>query len=388
MTAPAAPRRPLARAVPGRALAGVAQGLAQLTGLPVLAVRLAFVLLTVAGGSGAAAYAVLWLMLPQEQGVEAPDDGRRQRVLLALLLLAVVAVGVGAVLGLVPSGRAVLPLAAAVVGVALVWQQADLVQRRRWRLSAGAPGTALRLALGALLLVGGLVGFLASRGQLAVARAGLLSTVVVVVGLALLSSPWWFALTADLREERRERIRSQERAEVAAHLHDSVLQTLALIQRAAASPEEVARLARSQERELRGWLYGSRAGEGTLSAALAQVAEDVEQAHRLPVEVVVVGDAPLDERLSALVAATREAVVNAARHAGAPVVDVYAEVEPALVSVFVRDRGAGFDPAAVPADRHGLAGSVVGRMARHGGSARVRSAPGAGTEVQLELPRG
>ena len=388
MTAPAAPRRPLARAVPGRALAGVAQGLARQTGLPVLAVRLAFVLLTVAGGSGAAAYAVLWLMLPQEQGVEAPDDGRRQRVLQALLLLAVVAVGVGAVLGLVPSGRAVLPLAAAVVGVALVWQQADLVQRRRWRLSAsGAPGTALRLVLGALLLVGGLVGFLASRGQLAVARAGLLSTVVVVVGLALLSSPWWFALTADLREERRQRIRSQERAEVAAHLHDSVLQTLALIQRAAASPEEVARLARSQERELRGWLYGSRAGEGTLSAALAQVAEDVEQAHRLPVEVVVVGDAPLDERLSALVAATREAVVNAARHAGAPVVDVYAEVEPTAVSVFVRDRGKGFDPEAVPADRHGLAGSVVGRMQRHGGTARVRSAPGDGTEVQLELPR-
>ena len=220
------------------------------------------------------------------------------------------------------------------------------------------------------------------------ARAGLLSTVVVVVGLALLSSPWWFALTADLREERRRRIRSQERAEVAAHLHDSVLQTLALIQRAAGSPEEVARLARSQERELRGWLYGSRAGEGTLSAALASIAEDVEQAHRVPVEVVAVGDAALDERLSALVAATREAVVNAARHAGAPVVDVYAEVEPALVSVFVRDRGAGFDPAAVPADRHGLAGSVVGRMERHGGSARVRSAPGAGTEVQLELPRG
>ena len=389
VTAPARPRRPLARAVPGRALAGVAQGLAELTGLPVLAVRLAFVLLTVAGGSGAAAYAVLWLMLPQEQDVEAPADGRRQGVLQALLLLAVVAVGLGALLGVVPSGRAVLPLAAAVVGVALVWQQADLAQRRRWRASAtGGPGAALRLGLGALLLVGGLVGFLASRGQLAVARAGLLSTVVVVVGLALLSSPWWFALTADLREERRQRIRSQERAEVAAHLHDSVLQTLALIQRAAGSPDEVARLARSQERELRGWLYGSRAGEGTLSAALAQVAEDVEQAHRLPVEVVVVGDAPLDERLSALVAATREAVVNAARHAGAPVVDVYAEVEPAQVSVFVRDRGTGFDPEAVPADRHGLAGSVVGRMQRHGGSARVRSAPGDGTEVQLALPRG
>jgi signal transduction histidine kinase len=244
------------------------------------------------------------------------------------------------------------------------------------------------LGLGAVLLVGGLVGFLASRGQLAVARAGLLSTAIVVVGLVLLSSPWWFAMATDLSQERRERIRSQERAEVAAHLHDSVLQTLTLIQKAAGSPAEVTRLARGQERELRTWLYATRSGQGSLSRALDQVAADVEEAHGVPVEVVTVGDLELDERTTALVAATREAVVNAARHSGAPLVDVYCEVEPALVSVFVRDRGSGFEPADVPEDRHGLSGSVRGRMERHGGTAGVRSAPGDGTEVRLELPRG
>lgn len=189
------------------------------------------------------------------------------------------------------------------------------------------------------------------------------------------------------RSERRERIRSQERAEVAAHVHDSVLQTLTLIQKAAGEPTEVQRLARSQERELRSWLYAGRDTTGTFERALDALGAEVEEVHGVPVEVVVVGDTALDERVSALVAATREAVVNAARHASAPVVDVYAEVEPTLVSVFVRDRGKGFDPGAVPEDRHGLAGSVVGRMVRHGGSAVVRSAPGEGTEVRLELPR-
>jgi signal transduction histidine kinase len=383
------PARRLVRASDGRVLGGVAAGLADFTGLPVAALRVAFVVLSAASGLGVAVYAVFWVLLPQADGTTFRSDRRGQGLLLGLLLLVVVALAVLVPTGLLPGGTTTAPLVAAVVGVALVWQQADVAQRQRWRQSAtGSRGAVLRLGLGALLLVAGLIGFLASRGQLAVARAGLLSTAVVVAGLVLVSSPWWFAMTTDLRAERRERIRSQERAEVAAHLHDSVLQTLALIQKASADPAEVTRLARGQERELRGWLYASRAGQGTLEPALEALADEVEAAHRVPVEVVVVGDLPLDERVTALVAATREAVVNAARHSGAPAVDVYAEVEPMLVSVFVRDRGCGFDPAAVPADRHGLSGSVVGRMARHGGTAAVRSTPGEGTEVRLELPRG
>lgn len=388
MTSPAASTHRLTRVADGRVLGGVAGGLSDLTGLPVLAVRLAFVVLAVASGLGIAAYAVFWVFLPQDDGTTFRADRRAQGQLLGLLLLAVVALAVLVPLGLFPGARTTAPLLAAVAGVALVWQQADVAQRQRWRASAtGGPGAAARLGVGALLLVGGLVGFLASRGQLAVARAGLLSTAVVVLGLVLLSSPWWFAMATDLREERRQRIRSQERAEVAAHLHDSVLQTLTLIQKAAGSPADVARLARRQERELRAWLYASRSGEGMLSVALEVLAAEVEDAHGVPVEVIAVGDTALDERSTALVAATREAVINAAKHSGAAVVDVYAEVEPSVVSVFVRDRGRGFDPTAVPSDRHGLSGSVVGRMTRHGGSAAVRSAPGDGTEIHLELPR-
>ncbi len=389
MTASTVPPRRLVRASDGRVLGGVAAGLAALTGVPVLAWRLAFVVLSAASGLGIAAYAIFWVFLPQADGTTFRADRRGQGMLLGLLLLAVVSLSVLVPLGLLPGGSTAAPLLAVVAGVALVWQQADVAQRRRWRASAtGGRAAVLRLGLGALLLLGGLVGFLASRGQLAVARAGLLSTAVVVVGLALLSSPWWFAMTTDLRAERHERIRSQERAEVAAHLHDSVLQTLTLIQKAAAEPVEVQRLARGQERELRAWLYATRAAAGTLESALGAVGADVEEAHQVPVELVVVGDTALDERVSALVAATREAVVNAAKHSGAASIDVYAEVEPSLVSVFVRDRGCGFDPSSVPEDRHGLSGSVEGRMRRHGGSAVVRSAPGEGTEVRLELPRG
>ncbi|MCW2598988.1 MAG: histidine kinase [Frankiales bacterium] len=389
MTAAPLPVRRLARASDGRVLAGVAAGLAELTGLPVAALRIAFVVLSAASGLGIAVYAVFWVFLPQADGTTFRADRRAQAQLLVLLTLTVLALAVLVPLGLLPGGATAAPLLAAVAGVALVWQQADVTQRQRWRTSAtGSRGAVVRLGIGGLLLVGGLVGFLGSRGQLAVARAGLLSTAVVVVGLVLLSSPWWFGLTTDLRAERRERIRSQERAEVAAHLHDSVLQTLTLIQKASAEPAEVQRLARGQERELRAWLYSARHTSGTLELALEAVGAEVEEAHRVPVQIVVVGDVDLDEQVTALVAATREAVVNAARHSGAASVDVYAEAEPSLVSVFVRDRGCGFDPASVPEDRHGLSGSVQGRMSRHGGTAVIRSAPGEGTEVHLELPRG
>jgi signal transduction histidine kinase len=370
-------------------LAGVATGVASFLGVPVVAVRLLFVALAVADGVGLAVYAVFWVFLRQEDGRSVREDRGALARLVAMLALVGVTMAVLGPLDLVPGGATTPALLATVAGIAVVWHQADASQRARWRSTAtGARGGILRVGAGALLLVAGLVGFLATRGELSNARTGLLSTVVVVGGLALLSSPWWVALTTDLREERTARIRSQERAEVAAHLHDSVLQTLALIQKASGSPAEVTRLARSQERELRHWLYAAREDEGSLASALEQAAVQVEDVLAVPVEVVVVGDGPLDDRVAALVAAAKEAVVNAAKHSGAPAVDVYAEVEPAQVSVFVRDRGRGFDPAAVPADRHGIAGSVVGRMERNGGTATVRSTPGEGTEVKLELPRG
>jgi len=193
------------------------------------------------------------------------------------------------------------------------------------------------------------------------------------------------AVEAALVEERAERRRSQERAETAAHLHDSVLQTLALLQRRSDDPVEVVALARRQERELRDWLTGPTAARtlGGFAEAVRAAAAEVERDHRVRVEVVVVGDRPQDEAGAALVAAAREALVNAAHHAGVASVALYAEAGPESVSVFVRDRGRGFDPDAVPSDRRGLAESVRGRIERAGGTARIRSAPGAGTEVEL-----
>ena len=378
------------RVVKGRLVSGVAAGLAEHLGIRPEVVRAAFIALTFAGGAGLGIYAAFWMVLPQQTCRVEPhrrEDWARPVAIMALglgVLLLAQAAGWGA------GSTTFLPLAAAVVGVGLVWRQADDAQRLRWKAGATrGRGGLLRVAAGAVMLAAGGAGFLASRGELGAAQRGLESTVVVVLGLALLSGPWWFRMTADLRAERRERIRSQERAEVAAHVHDSVLQTLALIQKAATDPREVKRLARGQERELRGWLYRAAAPDGQrLAAALEAAAAEVELAHGTPVEVVVVGDAPLEPRLDALVAAARESMVNAARHSGTAVVSVYAEVDGARATVFIRDRGSGFDPQLVPADRMGLAGSVKGRMTRHGGAADVRSAPGEGTEIRLEMPRG
>lgn len=171
-----------------------------------------------------------------------------------------------------------------------------------------------------------------------------------------------------------------------AHLHDSVLQTLALVQKRADDPRAVAALARTQERELRAWLAGREGGHERLAAALEELASEVEQSHGVPVEVVVVGDRELDHRGEALVAASREAMINAAKFGGGSTVDVYAEASDDEVQVYVRDRGPGFEPDAVPADRRGVRESIVGRMDRHGGRAAIHSAPGSGTEVELTLP--
>ena len=384
MTAPTAPTRArpslrrMVRATSGRALGGVAAGLADHLRLSPLVVRIAFVLLTLSDGAGLLMYAALWVLVPQGEVRPArTGDDRAQ-------LLALTALGAGGLLLLQVAGffsPAIAPLLLVVGGVALVWRQADAVQRARWR-TAGRRGPVV-VAAGSALVVVGLIGFLATRGELQQAREGLLSTVVVVLGLAVLTAPWWARTAQELRAERRERIRSQERAEVAAHVHDSVLQTLAMIRKAADDPREVSRLARTQERELRTWLYDRPAPELTLSGALEAAAAEVEEAHAITVEVVVVGDCPTSPAVLALVAAAREALTNAAKHSGVDVVQVYAEVLEDRVEVFVRDRGKGFDPSTVPPDRYGLAQSVVGRMERHGGRAVVRSTPGSGTEVRL-----
>jgi signal transduction histidine kinase len=290
------------------------------------------------------------------------------------------------------------PVLLGVLGLGVLWWQADEAQRERWIDSTGridvvravvgrgGPASYARLAAGIVLLIAALGLFAVQSGQLGVAREVLVAGGLGVVGLALMVGPWVFRLAGDLSEERAERIRSQERADVAAHLHDSVLQTLALIQKHSDDGRTVSKLARAQERDLRGWLYGEEAHpETSVAAALRAGAAEVEDSFGVPVEVVTVGDVAVDERRRPLVLAAREAMVNAAKHSGADKVDVFAECGDARVDVFVRDRGRGFDQDAVAQDRLGVRNSIIDRMQRHGGTAEIRTRPGDGTEVRLSL---
>jgi len=393
----------------------VAAGIARHLDVPALAVRAFFVLTAVLGGLGVALYAGLWIFLPaatpferSTPGAESASRGGRRpprigRVIDKGPAIALVVLGFGGVLLLesaIGSWLLFWPVLLGVIGVALLWRQADEAQRERWldttgrldpvRMVFGRGGWAsyARVAAGVVLVVVSFGLFTLRGGSAADARDLTVAFVVGIVGIAVVVGPWAYRLVTDLAAERAERVRTQERADVAAHLHDSVLQTLALIQRSADDPATVARLARAQERDLRSWLYDDVGSpDETFAAALKAALAEVEDDHGASVDVVVVGDAPLDATSAPVVAAAREAVTNAAKHAGTGRVDVYAEVGPDAIEVFVRDRGRGFVLDDVPGDRHGVRDSIMARMARHGGRAEVRSAPGEGTEVRLRQPR-
>ena len=403
-TVPQAPR--VARPLSGRIIAGVARGLAEHLNLPVWLVRLAFVVLTLAGGLGIVLYGAFWVVLPQsvdavESSNPADADAGDQTDLSAMRLLSVVALGAGALLLLAALGvdvwnGSLLPALLAIGGAVLVWQQADADQRAQWSASAtrvarqGAGSAAgvgrWRIITGIALVVVGLLGILVNRAGPAAALQALATAVLLVGGVALVVFPWIYRKWRDQAEQRRQFIRSQERADVAAHVHDSVLQTLTLIQRNASDPAEVARLARAEERALRSWLYAPTGDPmRTFAARLQLDAAEVEQAYAATLDVVIVGDIEIDKEIAVLLAATREAMVNAARHGGGTAA-VYAEVGEGSVEVFVRDRGPGFDLSAIPSDRHGIRESIIGRMERNGGSAEVVSRVGAGTEIRLSMP--
>ncbi len=385
----APPRPPLVRPRSGRAIAGVAVGTAAHLRQDPLVVRVAFALLATTG-IGIVAYGLLWLTMPVAAPGEEPDEPplpgwrpRGARQWIATVVLGLVAASLLGQLTRWTSSDVVLPLVLVGAGLAVIWRQLDTDR------TLAVAGTRWTLAGGVLLAGAGLVFLLVTTGQLANARNGFAATLVLLTGLLLATAPLWRRLVDSRDEERAARIRSEERAAVAAHLHDSVLQTLALIQRHADDQQSVSRLARSQERELRAWLYDPKVVRegGTWAGLVAGMVAEVESDHALVVDHVVVGDAPVDEALAALGAATREALVNVAKHSGVTAADLYTEVTPDRVSVFVRDRGAGFDADAVPSDRRGLRDSVTGRITRLGGTALVRSAPGEGTEVELALPR-
>ncbi|MFD7448915.1 PspC domain-containing protein [Kitasatospora sp. NPDC059827] len=286
------------------------------------------------------------------------------------------------------------PLLAIGVGVALVWRQADDSRWQRWfGIEEGEKRRSAytRVGAGVLLAVVGTIALLAMQGSGSTLGSVIEASLAVLAGVLVLLGPYGLRLWQDLGAERTARIRAQERAEIAAHIHDSVLHTLTLIQRRAEDPKEVLRLARSQERELRLWLYrpeaAAEAAPDTMAETLRAAVAEVEDRHGVPVELVIVGDCPMDEKVAAQMQAAREATVNAAKYGGGGPVQVYAEVEGRTVSVFIRDHGPGFDPDTVPEDRMGVRESIIGRMKRHGGTARVRPAAGGGTEVELEMER-
>lgn len=379
-----------------RVIAGVAGGIGERIGVDPVLVRIAFALLTLSGFAGVILYVVLWAVVPESDGTGAirPPGARRAAAMSMVVLGTMVLLRP---MGLWLGDTAALSLSLAALGAAVIWTNSPEATRQRWSrnlterpLNAPDPSTRfgrLRLGVGALFFAGGALLFLQRTDAFDAAPGVVLAVAATMAGLAILFGPWAWRLAGQLTEERRERIRSQERAEMAAHLHDSVLQTLALIQRTG-EPREMVALARNQERELRAWLNGTPAHKDQmLSGAIEAAASAVELQFKVPVEVVTVGDAPMDERLQAVVDACREATVNAAKHSGAGQVSVYMEVEPDAITTFVRDDGSGFDLDGVAADRRGIAESIKGRMERSGGSATIVTEPGGGTEVQLTMAR-
>ncbi|WP_284979037.1 ATP-binding protein [Arthrobacter sp. fls2-241-R2A-200] len=426
-----------------RIIAGVCGGLADHLGWPLKYVRLGMVLAVFAGGAGIVFYAWLWAVVPTADenatrsarrpaspiapavsqaptlanlgnGIQpggpglfhaGSDDGpttggssraswftlRRiqygKEILLGFALLMVAAILMARQFGVdVPLGT-LIPVAAILCGAAIAWMQLDETRRAGLvdKTKADQAGGWVRLAAGLALVVAGVLVMVSGSGSWEQTWLALLASVAVLGGVALVLLPWGLKFWRDLEAERAGRVRETERAEIAAHLHDSVLQTLALIQRRAGSEQDVVRLARAQERELRAWLFSDAAREsGLLADRLKAVAAEVEDSHGQAVDVVTVGDTGMTERHEALVQAAREAMLNAARHGGGTV-SVYVESAAGNTEVFIKDRGPGFDLAAVPDDRLGIKESIIGRMKRHGGSAVINSSS-EGTEVRLSLP--
>ena len=395
---------PLRRRPDRGLLGGVCAGLGERFAVPPRMFRVLAALMVAVGGIGAILYALAWAIIPAAPGsadTTRRPGARREAVLIAFSIVGGLALvrALSSALGIGPLGSAyqvAWPLVLGACGTAIVWHLSVPLDSagagRRPSLRAYLRGTGRldvpRIVLGGLLFAFAAASLLHTFGLQHSLGKSIFAVAIVAAMIALLLGPGVLRVGRPLALERSARIREQERAEVAAHLHDSVLQTLALIQKKAGQPREVAALARRQERELRRWLVDGRLrGEGpeTVAQALAGAAAEVEELHGVPIEVVTVGDGPLDQRLLAIVQAAREAMINAAKFSGSERVDLYAEVDGERVEVFVRDRGVGFDPAAIPSDRRGVRDSILARMERHRGHAEIHSSLGAGTEVELAM---
>lgn len=367
-------------------VAGVAGGLSDALGVNDAFVRAAFVSLSMVWGLGVLIYVGLWLMaIDRVEDVEPVPIEPSQALGLGFAFVGLMLLLGG--LGWWPSNALVLTVSALGFGLAAVSHR-DMPGSIAsfFDPTATQPGR-WRLLIGVGLLIGGLAILSTSVGPLLEVGPVLLAVALTLLGILVAFGPWVTRLARDLGTERRERIRQEERAELAAHLHDSVLQTLALIQRTD-DPTRMSILARHQESELREWLYESAPLDGTdlVSTALKGAATRIESDHQVPIDVVTVGDRPVDESSRALVSAASEALVNAAKHSGSERLSLYFEAEEEQLSVFVTDYGKGFDQSAVSEDRKGITQSILGRVERAGGKVEINSEPGEGTEVILRMP--
>ncbi len=382
---------PFEKSLSDRVITGVGGGIGASLGVPAIYVRAAFVCLSFAGGVGVVAYLLAALLAPSADAHSDQTPLITVRRMIGLALMFVAAMMLLDQVGLW-FGDFVWPATLVIVGLAIAIETSGVNYEKSLAGIAGADGTKRSWWLvvgGIVMMVAGISVSLSSLDSLR--GVGVLAVAVVAAlgGFFIVAGPWLWSLIEELRTERRQRIRSEEKAEMAAHLHDSVLQTLALIQRTD-DPKKMVTLARSQERELRSWLFDEAAGDAeTLVGALSAAASKVEEAHDVPVSVVVVGESTLPaERQHALVSAATEAMMNAAKHSGAPKVSVFAEAVGGSVDVFVTDQGHGFDPTDVGADRRGIAESIERRMKRHGGKVMIDSEIDAGTEVHLTMSGG
>lgn len=401
---------PLHRATRGAILGGVCAGLAVRLGVRERTVRFLFVLGVMFYGAGLLLYVAVWLFLTRAGETASIADrlSRKRRALLVAVWSSIIVIAILLAtrsLALQGTGGFVWSVLLSFIGLMFVWRGASSDERVHIEAildaspvvggakARGGKAVVLRVIPGVVLVVVALNILSHVGGVWGAAVPAVVGAAVLMGGLLILLAPWWLENVRDLTKERRARVRMEERTALIAHVHDSVLQTLTLIERAAGNEADVVRLARAQERELRRWLFdpdalnaAHRASE-TLVSMLAAIQHDVERDYVTPVELVTVGDCPVNDDVLALVGAAREACVNAAKWSGAASVSVYAEVEAASVSVFVRDTGRGFNPEAVAADRQGIKVSIRDRVAQHGGSVNIKTATGTGTEVQLVMAR-
>ena len=390
---PAAPRlvhAPRTQRSSDRILFGVVGGFARRWSVDATLLRAAVGLLALAGGIGVALYAAgMALSDPRDPAegvppVAAPTARRNVAVAVATLALLLAA----RQMGLWPGNEVMVPAAIVAIAVVVIWAPATPAEGAVGVLHRFSTAPLMRWTVGAILAIAGVAALADRTGGLGDVGRSVSAIAIALAGIGVILAPALGRLLASIDTERMLRVREEERAALAAHLHDSVLQSLVLIQRAD-DPRRMVSLARRQERELRSWLYGSRPmGEpSSLTVAVESMASAIEIDHEVRIEVVVVGDVPLDETARAFLGALREATTNAARHSGADHVDVYVEADDTELVGYVRDTGVGFEPSAVPPDRHGIADSILGRIDHAGGRVVVTSRPGDGTEVEILLPR-